>query len=110
LGELRVLGVIFPEDAPLAGKGVLVKFPGLLVFTQCAEVGGEVVGSDEGVEVVVAEDAAAAGEGVLVECAGPLVFAQLAEVEGEIAGRGEGVGVVMTEALQAFAVGATQYG
>jgi hypothetical protein len=35
--------VIVAEDAAAAGEGVFVQFPGRLVFTQGAQVGGEAV-------------------------------------------------------------------
>ena len=43
---------------------------GLLVLTQCARVGDEVVGREHGEGVVIAEHPSAAGQGVLVELAG----------------------------------------
>ena len=69
--------MVLAQDPAAAGQGVLVEGAGLLVVTQCGQVGGEVVGRGEGVGVVLAQDPASAGQSVLVEGAGLLVVTQL---------------------------------
>jgi hypothetical protein len=67
-----------PSTRAAAGRGVVVELVGLLVLTQCAQVGGEGMGRAQGGGMVVAQHPAAAGQGVFRELAGLLVRTQCA--------------------------------
>jgi hypothetical protein len=74
-----------------------MEFAGLLVLTQRAQIGGEIVGGVQRGGMVIAQHPAVAAQGVLIEFACLLRLTARAQTGGEIVGQAQGDYMVITQ-------------